>query len=191
MLGVRVCALHRLLDLHIHICLFVLPVVVDADAQGRVAVLDVEKGGLPHKDVPQVSLPVVAGKDLADAGYLPLRQGLDGDIVVHLFFILSQPFDGCVQKPQPVQCLLNGGLHRCPLGQQARLHGGPVLPAGQQRGRLCQGEPQAPQGGDPVGGHQLGRRVPAVAGPGIGLLRHQQADLIVVAQHPDADSGQL
>lgn len=52
-LGVRVCALHRLLDLHIHICLFVLPVVVDADAQGRVAVLDVEKGGLPHKDVPR------------------------------------------------------------------------------------------------------------------------------------------
>ena len=62
-----------------------------------------EKGGLPHKDVPQVSLPVVAGKDLADAGYLPLRQGLDGDIVVHLFFILSQPFDGCVQKPQPLR----------------------------------------------------------------------------------------
>lgn len=136
-------------------------------------------------------LPVVAGEDLADAGYMPLRQGLDGDIVFHGFFFLSQPINGCVQEPQLVRRLPDGRLYRRPPGLQPPLHGVPVLPAGQQRCRVRQGEPQAPQGGDAAGGQQLGGRVPAVAGPGVDVLRYQQADLVVVAQHADADPGQF
>ena len=136
-------------------------------------------------------LPVVAGEDLADAGYMPLRQGLDGDIVFHGFFFLSQPINGCVQEPQLVRRLPDGRLYRRPPGLQPPLHGVPVLPAGQQRRRVCQGEPHVPQSSDTVGDHQLEGRILAVAGPGIGVLRHQQADLVVVAQHPDADSGQF
>ena len=117
MLRVGILPPHSLLNLYIYIRLLVLRIVERGVTQHRVAVLNMQRKSLPHQNVPQVSLPLIAGNDLPDAGNPPLRDGLDSHIVFHRF-ILSQPFQGCVQEPQPPRRLLRLKPGRLPLVQQ-------------------------------------------------------------------------
>ena len=190
MFRVGIRPLHRLLGLHVHVGLLVPFVVEHHAAIAGVRGLEAQMLRLPAQDTPHVALPVIAGDGHADAGGVPLRQGLQYHVVTHIRF-LSQPFHGCLQEPQP-----SGGVFR----QSGQLQlPQPEIPGQDLRvvvllqdvrdGR--QAEAHLPQGGDASRRGQLALAVVAVAGEGVRAGRHQQTDLIVVPQHPDTHPGQL
>ena len=146
--------------------------------------------GLFAEDVPDQALLLIAGDGHAAGGGVALRQGADGDIVVHAFF-LSQASPGAVQEPELL-------ADRLPLGFQlplalgeTRVQGFRVAVDRQQGPDLRQGKAHVPQGRDTADHGELGFAVVAVVGEAVGLGGLQQSDGVIVAQHPDADPGQL
>ena len=146
--------------------------------------------GLLAEDAPDLGFVLIAGDGQAAGGGVALRQGADGDIVVHALF-LSQASPGAVQEPELM-------ADRLPLGFQfplalgeTRIQSFGVAVDRQQGPDFRQGEAHVPQGRDAADHGQLGLAVVAVVGEAVGLGGLQQSDGVVVAQHPDTDPGQL
>ena len=191
MRGVAVAAAHVLLHLHIHIAFAVLLVMEHRAAVAGVAVLQIHMRRLLHQNLPEPALLLVAGKRHAYRGRLPLGKCFDGYVYMHIFIFLSQPSQGCFQKPQPVCRLLSLRLKLRLSDEQVPPHRVAVVIAGEQLADGAKPEAHVLEGVDPPRKKQLLRLIVAVAGFGINPNGPEQADLVVVSQHADADSGKL
>ena len=135
-------------------------------------------------------LGLIAGEGHADAGRPPLGQIFQSNAVFHGAFILSQLCTGRVQEAQPLPRLRQEGLQHPLLLRQMAVQ---LLPSAvlQQRPDGGQAEAHVPQGGDAPRRGELLLAVVAVAGERVGVDGLEQPQLVVAAQHADAEPGQL
>ena len=145
-------------------------------------------GGFRKKRLPGKALVLIAGQNHAHTGGLALGDDFDVDVIIHVFF-LSQPFSGGVQKQHSAGCFIGQNEQLRLPGCQIAVQPLPVVVDQQNFPNLRQTESHFFQGVDAVDRRQLFFAVIAVAGECVHFAGGQQADLVIVAQHPNADSG--
>ena len=104
---------------------------------------------------------------------------------------LSQPFEGCVQKCQLARRILCLGLQLRPPDRKERLQPLTVVIDLEHPDDVGEGEAHVLQRGDAARRGQLILPVIPIIREAVDLDGLQESDLIVVAQHSDADPGQL
>ena len=134
---------------------------------------------------------IVAGNRHAHAGGIALGQGLQSNVVFHGVVILSQLLPGRLQQPQPILRLFQQFAQLRLFYAKKIVHGIRIIVVLQNSANGGDSEAHVLQRGDAPGYGKLIFAVIPVAGKAIDLRRPQQAGLIVMAQHADADSGQL
>lgn len=190
MLRVGVLALDGFLSLHLHVVLLVLGVQKRDTAIAGIIGDQVHVVGLGTEDTPHHALLLIAGNGHPHTGGIALRQGLDSNIISHSIF-LSQSFPRAVQQPQLPGHILRLRLQRRLLGGKTFVQPLAVVIEVQHPADVRQTEPHVLQRRDAAHGGQLGLTVIAVVGEPVDIRRVQQSDVVIMAQHPDADAGQL
>lgn len=190
MLRVGVLALDGFLSLHLHVPLLVLGVQERDTAIAGIVGDQVHVGGLGAENAPHRALRLIAGNGHPHTGGIALGQGLDSNIISHGIF-LSQSFPCAVQQPQLPGHVLRLGLQHRLLGGKTFVQSLAVVIEVQHPADVRQTEPHVLQRRDAAHGGQLGLAVIAVVGKPVDLRRVQQPDVVIMAQHPDADAGQL
>ena len=144
-----------------------------------------------HQGVPKQTFLFISGNGHANRCRVSFRKLFQGYIIFHGFVILSHPFHRCFQKPHTI-CRLPLQLDQFCLLVQQMLHQLRIVIRTQQHfPNVGQTKAHILQGSNPIGNRKLILTVIPIAGKRVNLCRLQQTDLIIMAQHTNADSGQL
>ena len=148
-------------------------------------------GRFAVEPLPEVALAVVGGHRVAQAHNLHGGDFLEGYIVLHTVIVLSQSFDGVFEDREPGAEVPRFLPHLGEAYRQVAAKAFRIVVLREDLPDRRQPEPHRLEGLDLTRRLQLPCAVVAVAGEGIHRLGGQQTDLIVVAQHLDADHRQL
>ena len=190
MFRIGIAALHGLPRHHFYVFFFVLSVEVSHCTEAGIILQKIHPPGFLRQLAPDHSLVLVAGNRHLYGCGIALGNGLDDNVVTHVFF-LSQPFPGCVQKRQFVFRILQCSLQFLPPGREELLQLLPVIIDLKNSDDIGKGETHLLQSGDAPRCRKLIFPVIPVIREAVDFRRFQKADFIIVAEHPDADPGQL
>ena len=190
MLRIGIGSLDGLGGFQLHVAFAVFLIQIADAAQAGFGGDQIQGIGFAAQHLPHHALIFIAWNGHAHGGGIALRNGLDGDVIAHGFF-LPQPLAGCIQKRQLARRILGKGVQLGFARTQISVQPLPVLVDFQNTHDIRQREAHILQRRDAADDGQLILAVIAVIGEAVNLGGFEQADLIIVAQHSDADPGQF
>ena len=189
-LRIGIASLHGLPGEDFYVRFLVFTVEERHGAEARIGLGKIHPAGFAHQRAPHHALILIAGDGHLYGGGVALGDRFQRDIIAHGLF-LSQPFSGCVQKRQFARRVKREFFQLALPGGKIALQRLAVVVNFEDFHDIGEGKSHVLERCDPAHRRELILPVIPVIGEAVDLGGFQETDLVIMAQHADADSGQF